>query len=485
MRYPSGIRRPGVFEDCTLKVLFIHKTFFTEPLGIMYISACLKKRGHETDFFDIGLEDGVEDYVRETRPDIIGYSVMTGPHAEMFRLNASLKKIHRFFSVFGGPHPTYFPESVGSDGADAICRGEAEEAMAELADTMEAGKDPSAVPNFWVKSGGRIHRNDVRRLNEDLDSLPFPDRDLLARYPQYSRLAAMLLLTARGCPFNCSYCYNKALGELYRGKGKKLRRRSVGNVMDEVRAILSRGGVRIIHISDDTFVIDEAWLAEFANLYEPMAVPVTCYARPEFLTDRIAALLARIKCTGVHIGLETADEAMRTELLHRRQDNSLFADVSATLRRHGVPLVTQNMIGLPGERISGAFDTLRLNASIRPAFAAVSIFQPYPGTELARKAAEMGLVKRNDVEFPEFFWRKSVMDVEGVEEFENLAHLFPVAVEFPRLIPVVQRLVKLPRNPFYAVAGGIFKTIVFFLRLRYLNLGDTWRWAGRKTLRLG
>ncbi len=450
----------------------------------MYISSYLKARGHQTDFFDIGLEDGVEEYVLKTRPDVVGYSLMTGMHAEMLRLNSALKKTSSFFSVFGGPHPTYFPECVETEGADAVCRGEAEEAMAELCDKLEAGEDVTQTRNFWIKKDGRIHRNDVRPLNEDLDSLPFPDRALLSRYPQYSKLAAMRLLTARGCPFNCSYCYNKALGEIYRGKGKKLRRRSVVNVMEEVRLILSRGGVRIIHISDDTFVIDAEWLREFTGMYEQVAVPVTCYARAEFLTEEVADLLRRIKCTGVHIGLETADEEMRRELLHRKQSNDLFRVTSARLKEHGVPLVTQNIIGLPGESIEGAMGTLRFNSSIRPAYAAVSIFQPYPGTEIARKAEEMGLLRKNDVEFPEFFWRKSVMDIEGVEAFEGLAQIFPVAVEYPPLIPLIEKLVRFGRNPLFNAIGGLFKTYVFFLRLRYLNLGDVWRWAGRKTLRL-
>jgi radical SAM superfamily enzyme YgiQ (UPF0313 family) len=449
----------------------------------MYLSAFLKSRGHETELFDIGLEEGVKEYVVATRPDIIGYSIFTGTHRPMFEVNRRLKEVHDFFSVFGGPHATYFPESIEEKGVDAICRGEAEEALAELADRLEAGEDVADVKNFWVKREGTIHKNEPRRLCEDLDTLPRPDRSLLRRYPQYARFGPRRILTARGCPFNCSYCYNRALGELYKGKGRKLRKRSVDDVMSEIGEIVAHGDVPLIHISDDTFITDRKWLLEFAERYKPIAVPFTCYARAEFISTEAADALGRIRCAGVHVGVETADEEMRRRLLHRKMDNALFENVARVLAEHGVPLVTQNMMGLPGESVEGALETLRFNAKLKPAFATVSLFQPYPGTELGRIAEEMGLVDKDDPEFPTHFYQRSVLKMERKTEFENLAQLFSLTVEFSPIIPVVERLIKIRCLALFALVGASFKCYVFLFRLGYLRLRDIWCWVGRRTLR--
>lgn len=465
-----------------MRILFVHRSYFSEPLGILYLSAVLRRAGHETDFFDLGLEDGVEAYVEATRPDVIGYSVTTGSHALLFEVNRRLKERHDFFAVFGGPHATFFPECVQEEGVDAVCRGEAEEAVVELAGRLEEGLPVTGVANFWVKQEGRVHRNDVRPLQEDLDALPPPDRDLLDRYPAYAGLRARRILTARGCPFNCSYCYNKALGELYRGKGRKLRRRSVEAVMEEIREILDRGPVSILHISDDTFVIDRAWLGAFADRYEPMAVPVSCYARAEFLTPEVARDLRRIRCAGVHVGVESANEETRRRLLHRRMSNRLIEDAARMLHGEGVPLVTQSMVGLPGETFEDAVETLRFNARLRPAYAAVSLFQPYPGTELAEVAEEMGLVDPHHLAFPSFFWRSSVLALPDKKRFENLAQLFSPAVALPPLLPLVRALTRWPKNPLFAFAGGLFKFLAF-LRLGYLDLRDLLRWAGPRALK--
>jgi radical SAM superfamily enzyme YgiQ (UPF0313 family) len=464
-----------------LKVLFIHKNYFSEPMGILYLSAYLRREGHETDFFDIGLEDGVEDYVAATRPDVIGYSIVTGSEEPLFRANMKLKKVHDFFAVFGGPHATFFPECVQEEGVDAICRGEAEEALAELVTRLEAGDDVTGVANFWVKKDGKIHRNEPRNLHENLDTLPFPDRDLLNRYRAYAGLRARRILTARGCPFNCSYCYNRALGELYRGRGTKLRRRSVENVISEISAIFDMGPVSILHISDDTFVIDRSWLEAFAERYEPMAVPVTRYARAEFLTREVARDLARIRCAGVHVGIETADEDMRRRLLHRKMSNELLENAAAFLRAEAVPLVTQSMIGLPGETFEGALNTLRFNARLRPALAAISLFQPYPGTELAGVAEEMGLVD-HDASIPSYLWRGSVLRLPQKHRFENLAQLFSLATAYPTAIPLVIALTHLPKNPLFRLLGGLFK-FVTFARLGYIHFGDILRWFGPRTLK--
>ena len=107
-----------------MKVLFILKSFIIEPLGIMYLSAAVKAAGHKTDL--VRISNDLEKKLDEFNPDIVAYSVMTGDQYLYLNLNQSLKRTHQFLSVFGGPHPTFFPEKIKEDGINIVCRGEGE-----------------------------------------------------------------------------------------------------------------------------------------------------------------------------------------------------------------------------------------------------------------------------------------------------------------------------------------------------------------------
>ena len=171
-----------------MKILFIYRTAsldVTDPLGIMSISAVLKRAGHTVDLLIPNLESNLFKKVRSFAPDIIGFSVTTGSEDYYLEMIRRLKEELSFTAVFGGPHPTFFPDVLQCEGLDAICRGEADEAIVEFADRMEKGLDITGVMNFHVKVDGRIHQNPLRPLIRDLDTLPFVDRDILNKYAGY------------------------------------------------------------------------------------------------------------------------------------------------------------------------------------------------------------------------------------------------------------------------------------------------------------
>ena len=221
-----------------MKILFIYKCEFEEPLGIMYLSSFLKKHGHECYFLDLKFEKRFIEEVQKISPDIIGYSITTGKHKFYQKLNLELKKKLHFFSLFGGPHATFFPEFIYKQGVDAVCRGEGEFPFLELADSFEKGKDITKIKNIWVKVNGKVYKNEVRDLISDLDILPFSDRELLNKYAHYKKMHRRFILTGRGCPYNCTFCFNHSYKKLYKNKGKIIRKRSIGNVIEELKLII-------------------------------------------------------------------------------------------------------------------------------------------------------------------------------------------------------------------------------------------------------
>ena len=237
------------------KVLFVipGSIFRHEPLGVMYLSGVLKEVGHETDL----VIDGEEDLVlaaRHFKPDIVAFSVITGSQARAIELSKRIKGTlsDSILCVMGGPHATFFPKVIYKEGIDGVCRGEGELAMLELANRLDAGQD---IANWWMKIGGQAFRNPVRPLIENVDAIPFPDRDLVTKYRRSSQGQVKCFITARRCPFDCSYYFNHAYRRLYRGKGKVVRRRSVDNVIEEIEEVRNRYDIVLIFFSDDTFNI--------------------------------------------------------------------------------------------------------------------------------------------------------------------------------------------------------------------------------------
>ncbi|RLC48758.1 MAG: hypothetical protein DRH70_00145 [Candidatus Coatesbacteria bacterium] len=164
-----------------MRIMFIIHDIIMEPLGVTYLSSVLKRAGHQTRLVAITQGD-LFDVVDAFKPELLGYSLSTGYEQRFFDINLELKKRYNALSVFGGAHPTFFPEMIEQPGVDAVCLGEGELALAEFVEALDDGKLPTDVANFWVKDNGTIHRNPVRPLVEDLDTIPFPDREIFCHY---------------------------------------------------------------------------------------------------------------------------------------------------------------------------------------------------------------------------------------------------------------------------------------------------------------
>jgi radical SAM superfamily enzyme YgiQ (UPF0313 family) len=449
-------------------VLFITQQIDYEPQGIMHLSSALKKAGHQVELAVAAHHDPVI-IAREFRPDVAAYSVITGSQRYYLGLNRRLKAERpHLFSVFGGPHPTFFPEMVSEEGVDGICRGEGEEALVDLVSTLE-GSGPTAVlelENWSFQRNGDTITNPVRPYVEDLDSLPFPDRALVyERDPIAARSKIKHFLTGRGCPYNCTYCFNHALSEIYRGKGHRFRQQSVDRVVQEIRWVRDRYPLEFVVFVDDTFVLSPEWLAEFAVKYpreirqDGRPLPFFCNTRANLVTPEQVRLLKEAGCHCVSIGIETANDRIRNDLLKRRMSKEQILEAALLIREGGLRLTTTNMIGLPTSTLDDDLDTLALNARARPAYAHVFIFQPYPRTELGEFTREHGWMVGTFDDIGEVAWDHSVLEFqEGHKRgLAVLQRFFAIGVEWPRLVPLIRRLMKWPDNRLFWLLNKVWK----------------------------
>jgi len=421
-------------------------------IGIMLISSLLKSHGFDSQVVEADYKR-VKSIFTEKSSTIVAFSTPTVYKDTYLTLNRRLKKEFQFFSAFGGPHPTYFPEMIEEEGVDGICIGEGEYPMLDLVRKMTSGESINDVNNWWIKKENKIYKNPIRPLIQDLDCLPLPDHEIFRRAVPYNTWQA-LVLTSRGCPYSCTYCYNHVYKKIYKGKGNIIRRRSVNNVLMELRAIKKHSCYKFIRFLDDLFILSPEWIKEFSEKYKKeIGLPFSCLVRANLVTFEIIRDLKNAGCWRIVIGLESGDDFVRNKIFKRDMSEKEILDAAKMIKDAGIKLVTANILGSPGGSLEADLKTLDLNKKIKPDYAGVSLLQPYPKTDIFTYAKKIGMLYSDNPNLSETtVSRISTLKYKNKREkdrIENLQKLFFLTVEFPWLFPLVKKMIKLPVKRIY------------------------------------
>ena len=436
-----------------MKIAFLQETV-NQNIGIEYLSAILKPKGHDCELFIEPFEKGFLGAVKAYNPDIIGFGVITGSHRWVLNKASVLKKaLPKSLIVVGGPHPTYFPEMINEQNVDAIARGEAEISFLELVTRVENSRDYTDVPGFWVKKDGKIYRNDVGHLIEDVSSLPYPDHELYLKYRFFKKQTEVPFIMTRGCPFNCSFCYNHVKMELYRGKGRYLRTRRVEHVIGEIELARSLyPNMRSVIMQDDAIGLDKKWLAEFTSAYrDRINIPWFISIRADHADEFVIEKLKEANCFCLSLGVETGDEYLREKILGKNIPDSRYIEASKLIHKAGIKLRTSNMMFLPGEDIGKAIKTIDLNREMKADFPWVYTLQPYPGTAIYDYSLKNGYLSK-EFHFDEIDPLGLLKPILNIPDWKKImvAHrLFYLSVRSVFVRSILKALVLIPPNPIF------------------------------------
>jgi len=439
-----------------MKVLFIIKDIESaEPIGIMQISALLKKHNHDT--FYSGTE-GIDLHalIQRIKPDIIGYGVCTGFHNYYQKLNFHLKESFSFISIFGGPHPTFFPEFIKEKGVDIICRGEGEYAMLDLCNYLEESKDIRDIENLWVKQNDKIFKNKLRPLITNLDELPWPDRETsFTLDSSFKDYGARSFISTRGCPFECSYCFNATYLDIYSAVWKKCRVRSPEDLVNEIYEIKTTTTLRFVQFRCSIFPWNIEWLTKFSNLYKiKIGLPFYCHVRADLLNSENVKLMAEAGCYSVNMGIECGDEDFRKKVFNRHITNEQIISACNILHENNVKILSDNMVCLPGGSLEMDMNTFKLNVKCKVEYPLAMILQPYPGTGIEKYCIDNGYFNGNYDKIYFNYYNTSPLDFEDKMEkrkMENFHKLFAFSTEFPWAIKFVKFISKFPPNIFFVM----------------------------------
>ncbi len=367
----------------------------------------MKKNGHNTKLivlskiFRNAYKAIVDKYIKEFSPKLICFTAVSSEYNFIVSVAKYIKaRYPDIYLLIGGCHVSLNPEGVLSDGFDALCIGEGEAPALELVSQLEKGLLPSKIPGLWIKRNKEIEKNPTRPFLQNLDSLPFPDREMWKDWikEQMSGSGVSILL-GRGCPFECTYCCNGALKKI--SSGHYVRLRSPENILEEIKEIIALNlQKKEIYFEVESFGVNIPWAIELCNrledfnkaLKEPLSFGVNLRVADGLDYKSLFAALKKANFKFINIGLESGSERVRREILNRNYSNEEIIFVVSLARANGLKVTLFNMIGIPEETLLDFKETVKVNRQCLPDKHMTGIFFPYPGTKLFSLCKERGFI---------------------------------------------------------------------------------------------
>lgn len=386
-----------------MRVLFVYPNLNAEEgfnHGVAALSGTLKACGHTTGLLNINEalytvpdDDRIVSLVRAWKPDFIAFSVMTQQYRFALRLARAIKHALPQLPIgIGGVHTIMCTEQVKNDRFwDYIGIGECDEAFSQLIDKLEAGDSTCQdMPNFCIRLEDGSYKQNLLGPYPDLNALPAKDYEIFDLPHMLRRKNGwQSILSSRGCPYRCSYCFNHEVTDRYLEDGGHkrktyLRRYATKRILHDLSELKKRHPyIETFIFDDDLFTLDKKSCAEFAKAYADsgIGVPYVLNAHVQSFSEELAKALSESPCMIVKFGVESGSERLRRKILDRNMSNQAIVDAFELCHKYGLHTSAFLMFGLPFETRAMMEETIDLMARIRPGRMRWAIFFPFVGTK--------------------------------------------------------------------------------------------------------
>lgn len=360
------------------------------PLGLLYLSAYLKREGHEVRVFDGTFKDA-EELVVEAKtfgPEVVGFYANMMTRLRVLKLRKLLDGLARLF-VVGGPDPPHYAQHYLDRGFDVVIVGEGERTMAQIL----AGENWQSIDGLIYRQDGMELRTSSRKPNLPLAELPFPDREAidlnayLNCWEKHHQMRPISLITSRGCPFQCTWCSHNVYGH-------SLRKRRPEAVVEEMEWLCTHYKFTHYWFADDVFNIQPKWLARLADLLDTksdLKRPFECIARADRFDDTLVDVLKRMQCFRCWVGAESGSQRLLDEM-KRGVTREQVARAVTDLRKAGIETGMFFMWGFGDETFSDVLETVSLAETCCPDIALTTVAYPIKGTAFHKSLSEIGRI---------------------------------------------------------------------------------------------
>lgn len=372
------------------------------PLGIAYMAGVLQENHIDVEILDASAEDmdfkDVEKELLKRKPDLVALTALTPTIGRALETAQIVKEtLPDSIVVMGGYHPTFnFIETLEDENVDIVIRGEGEYIMLNLVQALENQSSLHDVKGivFEDKNSKEIVVNPEAPLIQDLDELPFPALNLLPM--KKYRLLDMdthmtTMITTRGCPMQCSFCSSAAM------HGKKIRERSVENIVDEIEYLKTNYDIDTIAFMDDTFTLKKRKVMAICDeiLKRNIEIMWGCTSRVDTLDEKLLKKMKEAGCITIFIGVESADQ----QQLDNMCKNTTIAKIENAFKiahKLKIRTIASVALGMPGDTKEIMNKTVKFVHKLKPNYAIYSLATPYPGTRFYKEAFEKNLIKIKD-----------------------------------------------------------------------------------------
>jgi radical SAM superfamily enzyme YgiQ (UPF0313 family) len=371
-------------------------TFPQPPLGLVFIASVLEKIGYNVSIIDAQALKIDENEVAEraAKADIVGITSMTITFNSAVNVAKAIKKINNScFIIMGGSHVTVLPEKTLADvkEVDAIVIGEGEKTIADLINAIDKKENFEKVLGISYRKEGKIITNPPRVTVENLDDLPMPAFHLLPiknyrPYPPHGKkLPYMAIMTSRGCPYRCTFCFKSIFGRRFITKSSK-------NVIEEIKALIEKFGVKELLFYDDSFTFNKNRTLELCDeiIRNNLKIIWSCETRVNLVDKELLEKMKEAGCYIISYGVESGDQTILNNL---KKDITIEQVKNAfkLTKEADILTVAYFMIGSPGDSNETIRKTIDFAKELDADFAQFSICTPFPGSELFDNLAKKGI----------------------------------------------------------------------------------------------
>jgi len=365
------------------------------PLGLGYLASALENNGHEVRVIDslamgYDLAD-VKRAVKKFNPELVGITATTPAIYDAYCIARVAKEVNPDCkTVLGGSHATFMARETLEEcpQVDVVVKGEGEQTIVELA----SGKTLKEIKGIAFRKKDKTRENEKRGFVKNLDEIHFPAYHLLPMNKYEMRdIKFAAMVTSRGCPFQCVFCSSSKLcGKIWRG-------RSPENVLEEIKLLREKYGVREIEFLDDTFTLNKERTKALCALIRKEKVDITwsCSSRVDTINEELARELKEAGCHSIYLGVESGSQRSLNFLkkgIHLKQTKKAVK----VLKKLSLNTVSTFIIGIPGETIKAIEKTINFAKKLTPTLAQFTILTPYPGTEIYEFARRNSLLLTGD-----------------------------------------------------------------------------------------
>ncbi len=471
-----------------MRVLFIYPNLNAEEgfnHGVADLSGCLKARGHETGLININealyavpSDEEIVERVRAWRPGFVAFSVMTQQYRYALRLGRAIKAALPDVPIgIGGVHAIMCTQEIINDGFwDFIGVGECDEAFPELIDRLESGDARYwEVKNFCIRLPDGTYKRNPLGPYPNLDALPPKDYEVFDLPHMLGRKNGwQSILTSRGCPYRCTYCFNHEVTDRYLEDGghsrrSYLRHYSAERIIREIRELKERHPyIETIIFDDDLFTLNKEYCIDFCRRYTDsgVGIPFVLNAHVQTFSEPVAKALAESPCMIVKFGVESGSHELRKKVLERHMSNQAIIDAFDLCRAYGLHTSAFLMFGLPYETRAMMEETIDLMARIRPGRMRWAIFFPFPGTKSYTICKLGDLIDYRKMDAMDNYFCASCLKFDEatdlfIRKLQRVFHWhvnaragFPLSPEYAALADEVERM---SAEEWYAASDGILE----------------------------